>query len=110
MCDYKKGGDTVTAIGLQSTPQGYVFWVAANTCPKNKVVPFLRSLLVKLKHISTAPGELERKGEDIAKECIRFATPRIKKYGSILRLLLIKCFKNLPKRKADEGRSRTPYH
>src|ERR1700761_7222066 len=33
ICDYDKGGETVAAIGLQSTPQCYVFWVAANSCP-----------------------------------------------------------------------------
>ena len=41
VCDYNKGGDTVTAIGLESTPQRYVFWVGANTSPQKRIVPFV---------------------------------------------------------------------
>lgn len=91
-CDYDKGGDTVTAIGLESTPQRYIFWVASNSCPKKKIVPFLQSLLVKLRHISTQKGQSMPEGANgIATQCIRFATPRIRKYRSLLNQLLRRC-------------------
>ncbi|KAF1978218.1 hypothetical protein BU23DRAFT_379484, partial [Bimuria novae-zelandiae CBS 107.79] len=45
MCDCEKGGDTVTAIGLESKPHGHIFWVASNTNPFIKTIPFLVSLL-----------------------------------------------------------------
>ncbi|KAH7096057.1 hypothetical protein FB567DRAFT_48376 [Paraphoma chrysanthemicola] len=49
LCDYKKGGDSCTAIALGQNPQGYVFWVAANKCPERLIIPFLESLLEMLK-------------------------------------------------------------
>jgi hypothetical protein len=49
MCDYDKGGDTVTAIGLELTPQRFIFWVASNSCLKGKIVSFLELLLVALR-------------------------------------------------------------
>jgi hypothetical protein len=105
MCDFDKGGDTVTAIGLESTPQRHVFWVASNTCPRKKIVPFLESLLTELRDLSTTvgpvlPGEALR----IASYCIRFATPRIKKYRSHLNPLLRKCQRYLARAEGNGGK------
>jgi hypothetical protein len=92
MCDFDKGGDTVTAIGLESTPQRHVFWVASNTCPRKKIVPFLESLLAELRDLSNTVGPgLPEEALRIASRCIHFATPRIKKYRSHLNPLLRKC-------------------
>jgi hypothetical protein len=109
-CDYDKGGDTVTAIGLESRPDRYVYWVAANTCPKKKIVPFLESLLTQLKTISS---NLEKdcisEVNKLALHLIDFATPRIKKYWQHLRPLLGKCHKYLGERKdSDHGKLRGP--
>ncbi|KAF4630002.1 hypothetical protein G7Y89_g8139 [Cudoniella acicularis] len=30
LCDFEKGGDSATAIAIQQTPQGVVYWVASN--------------------------------------------------------------------------------
>jgi hypothetical protein len=98
MCDYDKGGDTVTAIGLESTPQRYVFWVASNSCPKRKIVPFLESLLIALRHISATT-------EDIAIRCISFATLRVKRYRSLLRPLLRRCLGWLVQTEQEDGMS-----
>jgi hypothetical protein len=92
ICDFDKGGDTVTAIGLESNPQKYVLWVASNSCPRKKIVPFLESLLAKLRDTSAAAAPITPDGaNNIAMECIGFATPRIKKYRSLLSPLLGKC-------------------
>jgi hypothetical protein len=80
-CDYQKGGDTVTAIGLEKKPEANVFWVASNKDPTNKIVPFLKKLLAKLANSSTDEKKLE---EDIMRTCIDFATPRIKKYKGLI--------------------------
>lgn len=105
VCDYEKGGDTVTAIGLQNTPQGCVFWIAANTCPTKRVVPFLKSLLQKLQAISRDPSVL---GDDaeyaLSDYCIHFATKRIKAYRSLLRRQLRECTKHLIKKASDDCR------
>ncbi|KAF2118104.1 hypothetical protein BDV96DRAFT_620140, partial [Lophiotrema nucula] len=98
MCDYDKGGDTVTAIGLESTPQGHIFWVASNKCPKTKIVPFLESLLIRMRQVSAAADiSVPDQVEGLAAKCINFATPRIKKYKSHLSPLLRRCVSHLAK-------------
>jgi hypothetical protein len=52
ICDYKKGGDSVTAIAIQRTCQGIKFWVAANQGVKDIVTDFLRDVLQNLKGAS----------------------------------------------------------
>ncbi|KAK7187453.1 uncharacterized protein CC84DRAFT_1170362 [Paraphaeosphaeria sporulosa] len=104
MCDYDKGGDTVTAIGLESRPHGNVFWVASNTNPSAKIIPFLNTLLVQLRNVSIeAPMIAPEEVQDLATMCITFATPRIKKYKSHLRPLLRRCLKQLDKKDKDSG-------
>lgn len=109
MCDYKKGGDTVTAIGLQKTPQRYIFWVAANTSPNKKIIPFLKGLLERLQIVSrnenAVPNDDEEDEEDeedtLIKMCIHFASKRIKDYCSLLRTLFEECTPYLERRKLD---------
>ncbi|KAF2176241.1 hypothetical protein K469DRAFT_760893 [Zopfia rhizophila CBS 207.26] len=103
-CDYDKGGDTVTAISLDSTPQRHVFWVASNSCPKGKIVPFLELLLVRLRHMSTTAAQsTAEEAEEIAAQCIGFATPRIKKYRSLLSPLLRRCLEYLAITEQQDG-------
>lgn len=83
LCDYKKGGDSCTAIALGQTPQGYVFWVAANKCPERLIVPFLANLLKILKR-----GHGKRDSQllirDIFRISVTFARGRIKTYAKYL--------------------------
>lgn len=90
VCDYDKGGETVTAIGLQSTPQKHIFWVAANAGSRTKIITFLRSLLTQITHASAAPDAANLTIE-LSSQYIDFATPRIKKYRSHLNPLLRRC-------------------
>ncbi|EER38803.1 conserved hypothetical protein [Histoplasma capsulatum var. duboisii H88] len=103
VCDYDKGGDTVTAIGLESTPQGCTFWVASNTSPTAKIIPFLKLLLQTLERIanSKAPGQGDK--EDIAKLCISFGSRRIKKYRSLFSRELAGCRKFIAANKEGLG-------
>jgi hypothetical protein len=83
LCDYKKGGDSCTAIVLGQTPQHYVFWVAANKCPERLIIPFLVELLKILE------GACDRRDgqlliEDISRISITFAGERIKTYAKYL--------------------------
>ena len=102
MCDYDKGGETVTAIGLQSTPQKHIFWVASNAGSKTKIITFLRSLLTQIIHASAAPDAAKLVIE-LASQCITFATPRIKKYRSHLNPLLRRCISYLTETKQTVG-------
>ncbi|PGG96424.1 hypothetical protein GX51_07830 [Blastomyces parvus] len=95
VCDYDKGGDTVTAIGLESTPQGSNFWVASNTSPAPKIIPFLKILLQTLERIANAKAPTQGDKEDIAKLCISFGSRRIKKYRSLFSRELEGCAKYL---------------
>jgi hypothetical protein len=83
LCDYEKGGDTVTAIGLGETPQGYIFWVAANKCPETLIVPFLERLLSTLKE-TYGNSDGQQVFEDIFRVGVQFAHARIKTYAKFL--------------------------
>ena len=82
LCDHEKGGDTVTAIGLGQTPQGYIFWVAANECPRRLIVPFLGGLLKILEAGGGGDGEIL--AGDIFTLSVMFAHTRIKTYARFL--------------------------
>ena len=45
LCDFRKGGDTTTAVALQSTPQGLVIHCASNEPMKPRVVDFIHDIL-----------------------------------------------------------------
>jgi hypothetical protein len=83
LCDYKKGGDTVTALALGQTPQGYVFWVAANKCPRTRIVPFLRELLLLLKE-TDGPRDDRLLAGQIFGLSVKFARARIETYARFL--------------------------
>jgi hypothetical protein len=102
MCDYNKGGETVTALGIQSTPQGHVFWVASNAGSKEKTIKFLDLLLSKVAHTSVTSATPECV-EEVAVQCITFATPRIKKYRSHLKPLIRRCILYLTETQQEDG-------
>lgn len=102
MCDYDKGGETVTAIGLQSTPQRHIFWIASNVGSKTKTIDFIRSILAQIVHVSAASNATQLATE-LASQCIAFATPRIKKYRSLLKPLLRRCTSYLAETKQAVG-------
>jgi len=109
VCDYNKGGDTATAIGLESTPERYVFWVGTNTSPQKRVVPFLEVLLAKLRGISNAAtSKVQEEADNITIECIKFGTPRINKYRHLLNPLLKRCQGNLAKSQSEESTFKEP--
>lgn len=81
LCDYKTGGDTVTAIALERNPQGRTLWVAANSCPEKTIVPFLEALLTKLKCIDASHVCPEEMTNQITADCIKFSHRRIKAYA-----------------------------
>ena len=45
ICDFSKGGDTVTAIALEAHPSGVIYWVASNEGPCKRVILFLHETL-----------------------------------------------------------------
>ncbi|KIX09313.1 uncharacterized protein Z518_00392 [Rhinocladiella mackenziei CBS 650.93] len=90
ICDYKKGGDTITAIGAASNPLTY--YVACNKGPKDRVKPFLESILTKLGLIFELDKEQRKKvANEILDICAEFSKKRIETYWDFLRGALMKC-------------------
>jgi hypothetical protein len=105
VCDYEKGGNSTTAMGLAERPDVYTIWVAANNDLLKKVLPFVNDVLGDLKkllgldsnHARVTPDRLENK-------CVKFARPRIKKELPLLRTASEKCISNLASTGSQKGR------
>jgi hypothetical protein len=54
ICDHIKGGDTVTAMGLEAKLSGATFWVASNTNPSEATISFLRGILDTLRSLASS--------------------------------------------------------
>jgi hypothetical protein len=87
ICDYKRGGESVSAIAAEATPGGTVFWLAANTHPKERVLSHLKWILEQLYQSfgasEQATEELENK---ITAKCIGFSKEKVRNYSRQLRI------------------------
>ncbi|KIW03686.1 hypothetical protein, variant [Verruconis gallopava] len=91
LCDFRKGGDTVTAMAIEGRPEGKIIWVASNTSPEPKIIPFMQELLSRLSRADETDADVERRVDDAAKFCIGFASHRIKNYASFICSKIEKC-------------------
>ena len=115
ICDYQKGGSTVTAIALEETPAAVVFWVAANKNVSQKVVPFLTAILKNLArhslHGATPDSEeFAMAVEDTFKRAVEFGAHRVKKYWRFMQESLEKCVTVLDRSNSDQGELQPPHH
>jgi hypothetical protein len=86
MCDYKQGGETVSAIAAQANPEGTIFWLAANNDCTAKALPHLRWILERLEQSFNASDEaLEDLENEITAKCIEFSRDKVKNYSRQLR-------------------------
>ena len=86
ICDYEPGGDTVSSIAAQTTPDGPVFWLAANKDPALKALPHLLWVLEKLENsYEISPLEIEELEDEITTRCIEFGKNKVRNYGRRLR-------------------------
>ena len=108
VCDYEKGGATVTAIALQQTPAAVIFWIAANEDVKSKVKPFLETILSSLERLHSKPAEsIIKEAEDKVFRCaVEFGKSRIKAYLRCMKEPLAKCRKILEKSDRDSDQSK----
>jgi hypothetical protein len=96
ICDFQKGGATVTAIALQDTPEAVVFWIAANEDVNEKVVHFLKNILGGLIGLDTATEEVRAKAEERTFGlAVEFGMARVKWYREALQEHLTRCLKAL---------------
>jgi hypothetical protein len=104
VCDYKKGGDTVTAMALEARPSGVTFWVASNNDLSATTISFLRGIMKTLQSLATcAPEQRVPIEDDIARRSIEFSLKRIKAYQSLMQGPLQQCLANLKSSEEPEG-------
>ncbi|KAF1972949.1 hypothetical protein BU23DRAFT_589890 [Bimuria novae-zelandiae CBS 107.79] len=104
VCDYDKGGDTVTAIGLEFKPRGHIFWIASNNNQTTKTVPFLVLLLSQIHQVSIDAAVISpEQVEDLAAKSIDFAARRIKAYRNHLKPVLRRCLDHLGSQDHDDN-------
>jgi hypothetical protein len=99
-CDYKRGGESVSAIAAEAKPMGTVFWLAANTDPRGRVLPHLRWVLEQLdQSFGVSDRETEELENKITTKCIEFSKEKVKNYSRQLR----NCVESLADRPDQEG-------
>jgi hypothetical protein len=78
MCHNKQGGDTVSAIAVEGTAAGPIFWLAANKTPGINVRSHLEWIL---RQLETLPeGRSETVGAEILDRCLGFSKDKVKGY------------------------------
>jgi hypothetical protein len=98
MCDYDKGGETVTALGLEFTPERCIFWVATNAGAKAKIIDFLVSLLTKIMQVSAVSNTADITA-NVASQCISFEPQGLKNTEAIYNPYYDDAFYILPRLK-----------
>ena len=92
ICDFRKGGATVTAIALEQRPAGVVFWVVANENVKDKVVKALKKILNGLAGLDDTTDEQTATVEESIFRCAaELGMPRVKTYWQFMQDSLKKC-------------------
>ena len=107
ICDFKKGGATVTAIALEQRPARVVFWVVANENVKAEVVKTLKKIL---KGLAGLDGTTREREERVEERTFRYAAelgmPRLQCYRKATQESLRECLGILnsePESEQDEG-------
>jgi hypothetical protein len=105
VCDYIKGGDTVTAMALEAQPSGITFWVASNIELSTGTISFLRGILNTLQSLAFSGSEHSRTiiEDEIAQMCIDFNLKRIKAYQTLMQRPLQQCLATLRSSEESEG-------
>lgn len=105
-CDHRHGGHTVSAIAAEANPQGTIFWLAANTNPKQKVLLHLEWILKQLENSSSvSEQEREELENKITARCIEFSKDKVKNYCRQLRHLTRICVEILANQSDQQGLS-----
>ena len=102
LCDHDTGGDSVTAISIQHTPQQRIFWIAANICPSKKIVAFVQHCLLQLKCVAESRVAIDKAIDPFLVACIDHAKPRIKAYLLFFTKQLKTCKENLENKAVDD--------
>jgi hypothetical protein len=103
VCDYTKGGDTVTAIALEAQPSGVIFWITANSEVSRRTMSFLEQLLKTLQLSYRAGSDRNHIETQIAQMCIEFGYQRAVVYQNLIKPNLKCCIGYLSRSKKSSG-------
>jgi hypothetical protein len=102
ICDFKKGGSTVTALALQKTYQGVTFWIGANETIKPKVIGFLQQILQVLKNVDSTSRETTE--TQLLALIVPFNKVRLDYYWSAVKRNLPLCIERLDNLEGSAGK------
>jgi hypothetical protein len=80
LCDYRTGGRTVSSIAVEETPQGPIYWLAANESPNKKVKDHLERTLQQLEGLASSPEEASVVELAITRQSVQFSREKVKHY------------------------------
>lgn len=89
LCDWQKGGATVTATALQRLEFSNILWLAANEGISKDTKTYAETILRKLMEIDSKPHNTAR--DDIYKLAIEKCTPRLQFYNGELQKYATYC-------------------
>ena len=90
ICDFEKGGDTMTAIFVATEPLTYYF--AQNKTPDQDAVDFLRRILNRLALCYDQNDEQQdRAAKEVLEDAVAASQKRLSAYRRFLRVSLSKC-------------------
>jgi hypothetical protein len=93
ICDSHKGGDTVMAAALQSTPFRTVIWLAANENPKTRTIQYLQRIIGTLR--KATPDTRVRLANEISDCVVEFCRSRLNYYRQELSRELPRCLSKI---------------
>ena len=106
ICDFKKGGDSFTAIFVTQSP--LIYYIACNKGPRPETLSFLQETLDHLEKVYDLNEEQRAKAKGkILAECVKFSNKRLKAYWDFLRNALVRCEEILRHGPGSQGESTT---
>ncbi|KAL3456108.1 hypothetical protein BJX64DRAFT_294412 [Aspergillus heterothallicus] len=102
ICDFQKGGDTCTAIGIEESSHNYTFWVAVNTA-RDGIAEFLKDVLNILRiSVNLTVQEMETHRVMLIRCCIEFASLRINEEKRLLFKAARDCLQRLDTQSSEQ--------
>lgn len=98
MCDYAKGGQTVTAIAVEHRPSGPIYWISSNEDVDKKIKRFLEETLLILGDAVVAHYSAQETialRDRLFEKFTLFNRPRLRKTWHLLQVNLRKAFSGL---------------
>jgi hypothetical protein len=103
LCDYRTGGRTVSSIAVEETPQGPIFWLAANESPDKKLKDHLERILQQLESLVSSAQESSVVELAIRRQSIQLSREKVKHYIRQLGKAMDQAKGKMPKHMSAKG-------